>query len=204
MKPDPTACIVKNAGVKTLILALFFCLSLPGFALSGEQAAPPKRRPPPDRPQQNTPRKPNPWRGKVRPITDEVFERAVRRGISSVYFWAEWCGPCRTQGPIMDDLAKKYAGKVKMYKMDIDAELETRGKYDIRQVPSTIIFFNGKPIVKLIGLIDEEEFAEEVEELLKQPPQPAPSARGPGQAPGGKRPQPPAGNGTPMTTDDFE
>lgn len=114
------------------------------------------------------PRRPRPVRDKVRVLSDKDFQRAIRRGISAVYFWAEWCGPCRHQGPIMDDMAKKYANRVKVFKVDIDSELEARAKYDIRQVPSTIIFKDGKAAVKMVGVVDMDEMSEEVELLLPQ------------------------------------
>lgn len=111
-----------------------------------------------------------PAKGEVRHITDEEVAVAVKKGISAVYFWAEWCGPCRTQGPIMDTVAKKYAGKVKIFKMNVDQEKKTADKFQVKQIPTMILFRNGRPAVKLIGLIREEEFDEEIDELMKRPP----------------------------------
>lgn len=122
-------------------------------------------------------------KGEVVHITDDEVAAAVRRGMSAVYFWAEWCGPCRTQGPIMDTVAKKYAGKVKIFKMNVDHEKRTAEKFEVSQIPTMILFRNGRPAVKLIGVIQESEFDEEIEELMKRPP---PKERD-RTAPGGRR-----------------
>lgn len=168
------------------IYGLAFLLTL-SMVLAVRAAEPARDNPPPFNPnaqaQGEAPpqQRPRPVRDKVRALADKDFQRAIKRGVSAVYFWAEWCGPCRHQGPIMDEMAKKYANRLKVFKVDIDSELEARAKYDIRQVPSTILFKDGKAAVKMIGVVDVAEMSEEVELLL---PQRAPTpAAAPSNAP---------------------
>lgn len=170
-----------RAEIAVGVLALLVCLAWTGLASGGEKRSREresvnisdrpsggKSQPPGKKPGGGNQKAPA--KGEVIHITDENVAAAVRKGVSAVYFWAEWCGPCRIQGPIMDTVAKKYAGKVKILKMNIDHEKKTAEKFQVSQIPTMILFRNGRPAVKLIGLIREEEFDEEIEELMKRPP----------------------------------
>ncbi len=108
----------------------------------------------------------------ITPLTDADFQKAISSGVHVVYFWATWCGPCRIQGPIMEQVAKQYAGRVKVHKMDVDAEEYTATKYEIDAVPTSIVFKDGKGIIKLVGVSELKEFAEELDPLLPSSPQP--------------------------------
>ena len=77
-------------------------------------------------------------------ITDANFQAETKEGLSLVDFWATWCNPCRMQTPIIEKIAEKMAGKVKIGKLEVDSNPEVAGKYEIMSVPSLKVFKNGK------------------------------------------------------------
>ncbi|MEK6647429.1 MAG: thioredoxin [Candidatus Firestonebacteria bacterium] len=86
-------------------------------------------------------------------ITDADFEKEVLQSniTTLVDFWAEWCGPCRMVGPIIEELAGEYAGKAKICKVNVDESPNTASKYGIRSIPSLLIFKNGSVVDQIIG-----------------------------------------------------
>lgn len=81
-------------------------------------------------------------------------------------FWAEWCGPCRMVGPIVEELAKEYDGKVIIGKMDVDENVDTPNTYGIRNIPTILFFKDGKVVDKQIGATQKSVLAAKVEALL--------------------------------------
>ncbi len=92
-------------------------------------------------------------------ITDETFSREVLSSSGSVLMdvWASWCVPCRTLEPILEKLASKYAGGVKFVKLNIDENPLTAAKYDIRNIPTILLFKDGNLVNRLVGALREEE-----------------------------------------------
>lgn len=86
-------------------------------------------------------------------VTDATFDAEVEKadGLVLVDFWAEWCGPCRAVGPVIEKLAEDYKGRVKVLKLDTDANQATAAKYNIRSIPSMLLFKSGKPVDGVIG-----------------------------------------------------
>ncbi len=86
-------------------------------------------------------------------VTDATFDNEVgqAKGLVIVDFWAEWCGPCRLIGPTLDALAKEYAGKAKIAKLDVDANQDTSIKYNIRSIPAVLFFKDGKHVDTIVG-----------------------------------------------------
>jgi thioredoxin 1 len=94
----------------------------------------------------------------VHAFTDANFDSEVLASSTPVLvdFWAEWCMPCRALAPIVDSIANELAGKVKVGKVDIDANRDTAMKYRITAIPTIIIFKGGKPVKQFVGLNKKE------------------------------------------------
>lgn len=86
-------------------------------------------------------------------VTDANFEAEIEKaeGLAVVDFWAEWCGPCRMVGPIIDQLAVDYQGKAKVVKLDVDSNQRTAMKFNVRSIPTILFFKNGKVVDQVIG-----------------------------------------------------
>lgn len=100
-------------------------------------------------------------------FTDENIKEVINSGKPVVIdFWAEWCGPCRMVGPIVEELAKEYDGKVTIGKMDVDNNIETPNQYGIRNIPTILFFKDGQLVDKQIGAVQKAVLAAKVEALL--------------------------------------
>jgi thioredoxin 1 len=88
-------------------------------------------------------------------ITDENFGDEIESsvGLAMVDFWAEWCGPCRLVGPIVEQLAVEYAETVKVGKLDVDANPSTAFRFNVRSIPSILFFKNGELIDTVVGAL---------------------------------------------------
>lgn len=83
-----------------------------------------------------------------------------------VDFWAEWCGPCRMLGPVVEKIAKDYAGKVKVGKMNVDDNPDTPGQLGIQGIPTIMVFKDGEPVKRLVGFQPEDRIKGEIDSLL--------------------------------------
>jgi thioredoxin 1 len=97
----------------------------------------------------------------VKEFTDANFESEVIKSSTPVLvdFWAEWCGPCRALTPTIEKLADQFAGKVKVGKVNTDNAINTAVKYGISAIPTVILFKNGQPVSKFVGVRSESEYA---------------------------------------------
>ncbi len=95
-------------------------------------------------------------------VTDANFEAEVLNadGPVLVDFWAEWCGPCKMIAPVLDELSGEYAGKIKICKMDVDANQGTPGKFNIRGIPTLIIFKGGNAEATKVGALSKAQLVE--------------------------------------------
>src|SRR5690625_2075299 len=103
-------------------------------------------------------------------VTDASFEDDVLKASQPVLvdFWAAWCGPCKMIAPILDELAGTYEGKIKIAKMDVDANKETPAKFNIRGIPTLIIFKNGEPDSTKVGALSKAQLVEFIDNALKK------------------------------------
>lgn len=101
-------------------------------------------------------------------ITDENFDEEIINSElpAMVDFWAEWCGPCRMVGPMVEELAKEYEGKIKVAKMDVDKNRETPTRFGIRNIPTLILFKGGEVAHTIIGAQPKTSIEEELKKLL--------------------------------------
>jgi len=86
-------------------------------------------------------------------VTDQNFETEIEKhdGLAVVDFWATWCGPCRMIAPILDQLASEYTGKVKVAKLDVDSNVKTATRFNVRSIPTLLFFKNGKLVDTVVG-----------------------------------------------------
>ena len=88
-------------------------------------------------------------------VTDATFEEEVLKSSVPVLvdFWAAWCGPCKVIAPTVDQLAVEYAGKMKVMKLDVDANVEISSRYSVLNIPTLMLFKNGQAVEKMIGAL---------------------------------------------------
>jgi len=100
--------------------------------------------------------------------TDSNFESDVSDSdkLVIVDLWAEWCGPCKMIEPIIEDIANQYEGKIKIVKLDVDANQETPIKYGVMNIPTLLFFKNGKEVNRVIGAYPKNHLMKIVEEYL--------------------------------------
>jgi thioredoxin 1 len=101
-------------------------------------------------------------------FTDANFQDEVLNADQPVLvdFWAEWCGPCKMLGPVIDELAGEYEGKAKVGKIDIDNNRDAAVQYGILSIPSIIIFKNGEVVNKFVGISPKDELASAIDAAM--------------------------------------
>ncbi|WP_126974257.1 thioredoxin [Gynurincola endophyticus] len=99
-------------------------------------------------------------------ITDTNFQEVVLNSdkLSVVDFWAEWCGPCRAIGPVIEELHKEYDGKVNVGKMNVDNNSQVPVEYGITNIPAILFFKNGQLVDKLVGAHPKANFVKKIEQ----------------------------------------
>jgi thioredoxin 1 len=101
-------------------------------------------------------------------LTDAEFEAKVLQAEKPtlVDFWAEWCAPCRALTPVVEDVAKDFAGKVVVAKMNIDDHPNTPGRYAVRAIPTMLLFKDGEVVDQLVGLVSKAKLSEMIKKHL--------------------------------------
>ena len=101
-------------------------------------------------------------------VNDENFDAEIMKSDlpAMVDFWAEWCGPCRMVGPVVEELSKAYEGKIKIVKMDVDKNRQTPATFGIRNIPTLMLFKGGEVAQTIIGAQPKSYIEGELKKLL--------------------------------------
>jgi thioredoxin 1 len=105
-------------------------------------------------------------------VSDATFDQEVLKSEQPVLvdFWAEWCGPCKAIGPTVDAVAAKFAGQLKVAKVNVDHNGATPSRYGIRGIPALLLFKDGKVADQIVGYVPQNVIEEKVQRLLAPAP----------------------------------
>ncbi len=106
--------------------------------------------------------------GAVVEFTEDNFEQEVTKSTVPVLvdMWAAWCGPCRMIAPVVEELAGKYQGKMKMGKLNVDDHPQVAGQHRIMNIPTLLFFKGGKEVDRIVGVVPEEDLRRRVEQVI--------------------------------------
>lgn len=99
----------------------------------------------------------------VKELTDQTFETQIKSGVTLVDFWAPWCGPCRMQAPILEQVATRVGNKATIAKLNVDDYGQIAERYGIRGIPTLIVFKDGEAVQQMVGLQTEQRLVAAIE-----------------------------------------
>jgi len=100
-------------------------------------------------------------------LNEANFDSQIGQGVVLVDFWATWCGPCKIQGPIVEQVAKQIGAAAKVAKLDVDTAKEIAQKFGIDSIPTLIVFKDGKPVQQFVGITQAETLVAAIQAALK-------------------------------------
>ena len=103
----------------------------------------------------------------VKELTNHEFEEFLKGGIVFIDFFADWCMPCKMMHPILDELSKKFEGKVTIAKVDIDSNQDLAQKFKVVSIPNFVLFKDGKQVHQFMGATSAENFEKKLKDLIK-------------------------------------
>jgi len=96
-------------------------------------------------------------------LTKDNFNQSIESGVSLVDFWAPWCGPCKMQLPIVEELATELEGKATIGKINVDDQPELAAQFGVMSIPTLILFKDGQPVDKMVGLQSKDALKAKIE-----------------------------------------
>lgn len=100
---------------------------------------------------------------KIKILTDQNFQNKIKTGTVLVDFWAAWCMPCKMMVPVLNELVDETNGKVTIAKLNVDEQKATASKYNVRSIPTVILFQHGKEVKRIVGVKTKEYFLKELD-----------------------------------------
>lgn len=97
-------------------------------------------------------------------LNDSNFQNETQSGVALIDFWAPWCGPCRMQGPIIDQVAEKVAGKATVAKLNVDESPSTAASFGVSSIPTLVLLKDGQAVQQFVGVRAEAELVQAIEE----------------------------------------
>lgn len=104
---------------------------------------------------------------KAQELTSAHFDQTVGSGVSLIDFWAEWCGPCRMMGPILDQIAGEYLGRAAVAKVNVDNEPDLARKFNVSSIPTLIVFKDGRVHKYFVGVTSKADLAAALDQAIQ-------------------------------------
>jgi thioredoxin 1 len=106
--------------------------------------------------------------GTLLQVTDTEFNATIEQhdGLAMVDFWATWCGPCQIIAPLVEQLAQEYEGRLKVAKLDVDANQQTAMRFNVRSIPSILFFKDGQHVDTVVGAVPKGQLKDKIEQHL--------------------------------------